>query len=389
MNQDDKDFLLHLYDKLWENMGRKEGRLWSYLSIYGAALALSLGVGQYAGTQNYSVLIALALTVWAVLIVVNANWWYVRNRLMVTQIEKRFGDVATAGVIPKVYQNATFQFDRLYRGSTIILSAIALLLFLRTTWQVEAAGQMSDPNSAISVALFYSFLLISIAYCVQQNDSYIASFYDTKRLLLSESTGTDLAKLDAQIQEERTRAKGDFSWGLSGVVSCILVALMFDIAFVPSAWRASIILAGLGVLSQVGSIFVLQRIVAGSSSSDRNTRTRSARAQWWTLALVLAMLSSAAILYDLYPKGRSNAETVSGSLASMDKQLEEMRAQLEQLHAQNLVLEQRFLNARLSDYLTREEAAERYLRVEDAKRDYVKQGSLPSDAPVGPTDKRR
>jgi hypothetical protein len=44
LDTDTKDFLLHLYDKLWENMGAKEGRLWNYLSIYGAAVALALAL---------------------------------------------------------------------------------------------------------------------------------------------------------------------------------------------------------------------------------------------------------------------------------------------------------------------------------------------------------
>jgi len=76
LNPDTKDFLLHLYDKLWENMGAKEGRLWNYLSIYGAAVALALGAGGFGGVELQSVVLVLALTVWAVLIVINANWWY-------------------------------------------------------------------------------------------------------------------------------------------------------------------------------------------------------------------------------------------------------------------------------------------------------------------------
>src|SRR5574341_1532559 len=47
--KDDKDrgeFLLHLYDALWENMRSKENRLWTFLSIYGAAVGLLFVRGQ-------------------------------------------------------------------------------------------------------------------------------------------------------------------------------------------------------------------------------------------------------------------------------------------------------------------------------------------------------
>src|SRR4051812_36840878 len=107
LDPDGKDFLLHLYDKLWENMASKEGRLWNYLSVYGAAVALAAGVGHYSGVESFAIFIVFALTAWALVIVVNANWWYQRNRLMVTQIEAKFAAVgALDGVIPKTYRNA-------------------------------------------------------------------------------------------------------------------------------------------------------------------------------------------------------------------------------------------------------------------------------------------
>ena len=35
LQRNDKDFQLHLYDKLWENIIHKDNRLWTFLAIYG------------------------------------------------------------------------------------------------------------------------------------------------------------------------------------------------------------------------------------------------------------------------------------------------------------------------------------------------------------------
>src|SRR5215831_7579548 len=109
MEENKREFLLHLYDKLWENMNAKEERLWTFLSFYGAAIALAFAAGEFVGIEIYALIIILALTTWAVLIITNANWWYYRNLLMVTRIEAQFSE-AVKGVVTKRYRNPPFSF---------------------------------------------------------------------------------------------------------------------------------------------------------------------------------------------------------------------------------------------------------------------------------------
>lgn len=230
MDTDAKDFLLHLYDKLWENMGAKEGRLWSYLSVYGAAIALSLGVGQYAGAELYAVTIVLALTVWALLIVINANWWYQRNRLMVTQIEKKFTPSgAVDGVIPKSYRDATFNFDRLYRGSVLVLGAIAALLYLKLMWEHHGPDGFPNVEVLVAVGLLYSLFLISTMYCVAQYESYIDSFYTTKKTLLEEAGGMTPLEIEKNVNDGRKAAHGAHSWAGKGLLFLTFGILAFDL----------------------------------------------------------------------------------------------------------------------------------------------------------------
>ena len=230
MDPDVKDFLLHLYDKLWENMGAKEGRLWSYLSVYGAAVALSLGAGIYAGAQLYAVTIVLALTVWAILIVINANWWYQRNRLIVTRIEGKFGaSGAVDGVIPKSYRDADFTFERLSRASVLVLATIASLLYLKLMWENGDPQAFLSMEMLASVGLLYSLFLASTIYCVAQHQSYIESFYDTKKVLLEEGGGLPAAEIEKKIGEDRRAANAGHSWAAKGLLILILAMLGFDL----------------------------------------------------------------------------------------------------------------------------------------------------------------
>ncbi len=294
MDADAKDFLLHLYDKLWENMGAKEGRLWSYLSVYGAAIALSLGVGQYAGAELYAVTIVLALTVWALLIVINANWWYQRNRLMVTQIEKKFTPSgAVDGVIPKSYRDATFNFDRLYRGSVLVLGAIAAMLYLKLMWEHHGPDGFPNEEVLVSVGLLYSLFLLSTMYCVAQYESYIDSFYSTKKTLLEEAGGMTLPEIEKNVNEGRKAAYGAYSWVRKGLLFLAFGILAFDLLPGRSSvhWDCAgvvgLVLQGLVIVIYLGVVKVPAR-----------------GASWWRktwliqLVTVIAIAASATIFLE-------------------------------------------------------------------------------------------
>lgn len=227
LNPETKDFLLHLYDKLWENMGSKEGRLWSYLAIYGAAVAIALGVGEYAGGQLFGSLVAMALTIWAVLIVVNANWWLQRNRLLVIQIEKRFGaEGALSGIIPKSYQDGIFKFDRLYRSSALILTGIALFLYLKTLFKFESGA--IDSNLIVVVGLLYSLFAAAVVYCVAEHHTCIRNYYSSKAELLIDGKEIDAARREEVVSQWRGAA-ARYGWLWPGVVVLTIILAAFDL----------------------------------------------------------------------------------------------------------------------------------------------------------------
>lgn len=260
---DRKDFLLHLYDKLWENMAAKESRLWNYLALYGAAVSLALGASHFGAAELITALVVLALTVWALLIVINANWWYQRNHLMVTQIEKVFAtDGGLDGVVPKTYRDARFGFDRLYRGSVLVLSFLAFLFYTRAMWLHRAPVPVPSRMEVAVLGGMYVLTALAIMYCSGQHISYVVSFYSTKKdLLLEADPAADVSGLAGEEKEARAR----FGWDFQAGAALVAIMAVFDLMPGRQALSAHCWVASAGVLMQVASIVLFFAITRHAS----------------------------------------------------------------------------------------------------------------------------
>lgn len=181
---DEKEFLLRLYDQLWENMRAKENRLWSFLSLYGAAVGLVFAGGQasgFAGAELFALIIVMGLTAWAILIILNANFWIRRNLLMVAGIEKQYPGIAK-GVYPRTFpEGRRGSFDPLYRGSILVLSVMLLLFFARTIWPYRTPTSFDTFHIFLSVVLLYVLFANFALYCLKQHEYYVALNHSTKR----------------------------------------------------------------------------------------------------------------------------------------------------------------------------------------------------------------
>lgn len=302
LTPDTKDFLLHLYDKLWENMGSKEGRLWSYLAIYGAAVAIALGVGEYAGAQLYGSLVAMALTVWAVLIVVNANWWQQRNRLMIIQIEKRFGgDGGLNGIVPKSYQDGYFGFDRLYRGSTLILTGIAFFLYLKTLFKFRAGPV--DSNLLVVSGLLYALFAAAVAYCAAEHHTYIRNYYVSKAELLIEGAEIDSARR-GEIESQWHGVAVRYGWLWAGSLVLAIIFVAFDLLPGRPIFGTGI-RACVAVALQVATLILFVIVVSG----------KGGKYSWWLqpLLYLLILISAAMLLSPWYSVISSPTPTIAGA----------------------------------------------------------------------------
>lgn len=242
------EFLLHLYDALWENMRAKENRLWTFLSLYGAAVGLVFAGGQASqskGADLFVLIIVMALTVWAVLIVLNANWWYYRNQLMVTRIESRLPD-AVKGVVPKLYyEDPVYRFDRLYKSSILVLGILVYLLYVRTIWSYHNMGAFDTVQSLLAVLLLYVLFVCSTMYCLAQHEATISLYYSAKRDLFKEGNNySPNARLS--IVRDENKARKAMSARPHVLLLLLLVGSVFDLVLyrngVNGRWLVSLII---------------------------------------------------------------------------------------------------------------------------------------------------
>ena len=137
------DLLKSLYDKLWTNVWNKENRVWMFLSFYSAGVALALNSGLLTQFGLLAPFIVVQLTAWGVHIIIDADWWSIRNRLMVEQIERRYRHQFIA-VVPSEYQEPRFSADQLYRFSILVLVVLGGVVFVTTILRYGAPHQI--PN---------------------------------------------------------------------------------------------------------------------------------------------------------------------------------------------------------------------------------------------------
>jgi hypothetical protein len=201
MDKDNKDFLLALFNKLWDNINNKDSRLWTFLSLYGAGVTVIFTVGKVTNFELYAAVIIEVMTLWALAIIANATWWDIRNRLMVVAIEKKF-PTALQGVVPRAYTAIhTPGMDRLNRASAVILALVALTLYLRAVWPLLRAGSVASGDVLLPLLLLYLLFGGGVFWWVERTDAIVREYYKLAGDLESESgpssNSTDTAAPDS------------------------------------------------------------------------------------------------------------------------------------------------------------------------------------------------
>jgi len=400
-----KEFLMHLYDALWENMRSKESRLWTFLSLYGAAVGLVFAGGQVSqipGADLFAIVIVMGLTTWAVLIILNSIWWSARNQLMVSQIEKQYPR-AIKGIVPRIYNiDPQFRSEQLSERIVLLLSLLLLLLYSRTIWSYHNFDSINNLQSLAVVMLLYVFFILSAGYCLGLHESNIRAYYDAKKTILEDASLDEPSTQTLQVGERlklladhvKARKDLDVRFHVLGI-SCI-VALLFDFVIyrngVRSLWLAGIILVQ--VVAVV--IYTVQRRLyrqpyseCGWKSLDAVKNTNPTALEtleslkkmeagmepypWRARSLVCLVLMSAVLaVFPLYWGSQKLQEDWRGSRTVNEKDLGEQINKIQQdlqnvqqsfneLQQSNLKLQTQLLDQKLAPYTKLQEADQRFL----------------------------
>jgi hypothetical protein len=171
---------LRVYDKLWENIIHKENRLWTFLAIYGAAVGfiVSQDLKQLNEFRYPAYLVLLLLTYWAAEIVIDSDWWSVRNRLMIRGIEQQHQS-ALRGVIPSVYNAVGYRGESLHAATLIVVCIVGLATYFITMEAIFSAKEKPSP-SYWAVAI-YAFGAFAVVRCLHVRERRLRDYYSTLR----------------------------------------------------------------------------------------------------------------------------------------------------------------------------------------------------------------
>src|SRR5687767_8597827 len=84
------EFLIAMYEQLMSDINRHLVVVWQMVSVVGAAI-VGLVVAEKQGVPTaYAVIVALVVIAWVLEHLHDGNYWYNRNLVMITNIERVF-----------------------------------------------------------------------------------------------------------------------------------------------------------------------------------------------------------------------------------------------------------------------------------------------------------
>ena len=171
---------MHLYDKLWENIIHKENRLWTFLTVYGAGIGVIIGTGVTESFRLPAGCLILILTYWAMELIIDADWWSVRNRLMIGRIEQRFPD-ATKSIIPTFYNSPGYRGESIHKASLVALTSVGFFIFLNSLGYIDGSWLREKSLSRLlGVTALYGIAVFSLIRCLLGHEGRIAEYHQTR-----------------------------------------------------------------------------------------------------------------------------------------------------------------------------------------------------------------
>ncbi len=103
------EYTRDLYNKLWDNINNKDARVWTFLSFFGATIGLFFSARVSDEIRALGLPILVLLNYWAINLVIIAEWWSARNRVMIGEIERQEKELYQ--FVPDYYRDPAFSSD--------------------------------------------------------------------------------------------------------------------------------------------------------------------------------------------------------------------------------------------------------------------------------------
>ena len=189
------DYLIQWRQGLWIQIRQKEDAIWRFITFFATAIVLVAGLvtgaGESAGVPAPKIpligelLILLAVvivTLWGVLIVLDANFWLARNLLFVGNIERELLPPTDIGVlIPKAYTEPTFHYSRSYTIH-IHMFYFTLSLILMAFAGLTVNGQkLSNLGELVIVGTTVLTFCTGLWYVANNDDTALTEYFSVRQ----------------------------------------------------------------------------------------------------------------------------------------------------------------------------------------------------------------
>ena len=200
-----ESYLIEYRKGLWESIRQKEKAIWTFISFYSGALLVIAGFsdkvdlvlnGTGFGLFDKTLVLPLfvLITFWGISIVIDANYWFKRNLIIIIKIENKF---PLDDVKPRNKKFNTAEFS--YTGSYIIhlhflyfvliLFCLTFLTGLVPTLSIEKiSNEVNDILYSSITSLIVLFALIYLSFLERKN---IKNYHET-----AEHSKQEISKFD-------------------------------------------------------------------------------------------------------------------------------------------------------------------------------------------------
>lgn len=173
---------------LWEQIRQKENAIWQFISFYAAGIVFLFGLIRVSEDSTFQLnsttalviaLVNLFISLWGLMIVLDANFWMSRNLIFVGNIEKELLELKDFGVLlPQYYSELpNFRYEKSYTTHVFIfLTSVMLSVFLMAA-SVSANLTEVDSSLASIFALMFAIGLLVLFY---KDYALVKEFYKTR-----------------------------------------------------------------------------------------------------------------------------------------------------------------------------------------------------------------
>lgn len=167
MNDDRKEFLIQMYNQMFNDIDTHIMVVWQSIAVLVGAFAIFALVEKNVVTLDVAVSLIVLLTAWLVAHLLDASYWYNRNLVIIANIERQF---LTKGDLKSIhyYFGAHRPENRMitHLKIQVALGVGLVILVIGYHASVRVLPGFSSPLSAfeLSRSLPYLLLAASVAY---------------------------------------------------------------------------------------------------------------------------------------------------------------------------------------------------------------------------------